>query len=72
MLKVILKGHDCFYGIADILRLFFGEISEDRDNGFVSAADAPDMKLVNNLEEDGRSVTYLLFGSIPYTEMVSL
>ena len=52
MLKVILKGHESFYGISDILRMFFGEISEDRDNGFVSAADAIDMTLVNTLEED--------------------
>ena len=60
MLKVILKGHESFYGISDILRMFFGEISEDRDNGFVSAADAPDVTLVNTLEEDGSSVTEVM------------
>lgn len=60
MLKVILKGHESFYGISDILRMFFGEISEDRDNGSVSAADAPDMTLVNTLENDGSSVTEVL------------
>ncbi|MBR5181318.1 MAG: coproporphyrinogen dehydrogenase HemZ [Clostridiales bacterium] len=60
MLKVILKGHESFYGISDILRMFFGEISEDRDNGFVSAADAPDMTLINSLEDNGRSVTEVL------------
>jgi len=57
MLKVILKGHDKYYGISDILRMFFGMISEDHDNSCVTAEDAPDLTLVNTLENDGRSVT---------------
>ena len=57
MLKVILKGHDCFYGIADILRMFYSEISEDREKGFVTAADAPKLTLINTSEDDGSSVT---------------
>ena len=57
MLKVILKGHESFYGISDILRMFSGTVSEDRDQGFVSAEDAPDITLVNTLEKDGRSFT---------------
>ena len=60
MLKVILKGHESFYGISDILRLFFGSVSEDRGNSFVSAEDAPDLTLVNTLEQNGRSVTSVL------------
>lgn len=57
MLKVILKGHESYYGISDILRMFSGTVSEDRDQGFVSAEDAPDITLVNTLEKDGRSFT---------------
>ena len=60
MLKVILKGHDCYYGIADILRMFFGEISEDREKGFVTASDAPDITLINTVEDDGSSVTEVM------------
>ena len=60
MLKVILKGHDCFYGVSDILRLFFGEISEDREKGFVQASDAPEMTLVNTYENDGNSITEVI------------
>lgn len=60
MLKVILKGHESFYGISDILRLFFGNVSEDRGNFSVTAEDAPELTLVNTLEENGRSVTSVL------------
>ena len=58
MLKVILQGHDKFYGITDIVRMFFGDISEDRENSCVTAGDGPDLTLVNTLEKDGRSFTF--------------
>ena len=57
MLKVILEGHDKYYGISDIVRMFFGIISEDKGSSCVTAEDGPDMTLVNTLGEDGRSVT---------------
>ena len=57
MLKVILKGHESFYGISDILRMFSGTVSEEREHSLVSAEDAPDITLVNTLEKDGRSFT---------------
>ena len=57
MLKVILEGHDKFYGITDIVRMFFGDISEDHENSCVIAGDGPDMTLVNTFEKDGSSVT---------------
>ena len=57
MLKVILKGHDKYYGISDILRMFYGNISEDHDNSCVIAEDGPQMTLVNILSDDGSSVT---------------
>ena len=67
MLKVILKGHDSFYGISDILRMFFSDISEDREKGIISAYDAPDMTLINKLENDGRSVTEVLESGKSYS-----
>lgn len=57
MLKVILKGHESFYGISDILRMFSGTVSEDREHSLVSAEDAHDITLVNTLEKNGRSFT---------------
>ena len=59
MLKTFLEGHDKYYGISDILRMFYGAISEDRENTCVNAEDGPDMTLVNTLGKDGRSVTVL-------------
>ena len=56
MLKVILQGHDKFYGITDIVRMFYGDVSEDRENSCVTAGEGPDLTLVNTLEEDGRSL----------------
>ncbi len=58
MLKVILEGHDKYYGITDIVRMFFGDISEDHEHSCVIAGDGPDMTLVNTLEKDGSSVTF--------------
>lgn len=57
MLKVILEGHDKYYGLTDIVRMFFGEVSEDHGNSCVIAEDGPDVTLVNTLEKDGSSVT---------------
>jgi oxygen-independent coproporphyrinogen-3 oxidase len=57
MLKVILEGHDKFYGITDIVRMFFGDISEDHENSCVTAGDGPELALVNTLEKDGSSIT---------------
>ena len=57
MLKTFLEGHDKYYGISDILRMFYGVISEDRENTCVNAEDGPDMTLVNTLGKDSRSVT---------------
>ena len=57
MLKVILEGHDKFYGISDILRMFFSDISEDRADSCVTAGDGPELTLVNTLLNDGSSST---------------
>ena len=59
MVEVILKGHDKFYGVSDVVRMFFGVPEELKDKGMVIAPEGPDIKLVNELFPDGRSVTFL-------------
>ena len=58
MLEVILKGHDKYYGVSDVVRMFCGVPEELKDEGKVIAPDGPDITLINELFEDGRSVTY--------------
>lgn len=58
MFEVILKGHDKYYGISDVVRMFFGVPEELKEEGKVIAPDGPDIRLVNELLSDGRSVTY--------------
>lgn len=64
MFEVILKGHDKYYGVTDVVRLFFGVPEERVEERKVIVADGPDITLVNALFEDGRSVTY--FGDKEY------
>lgn len=59
MLEVILKGHDKYYGVSDILRMFSGVPEERKDEGRVIVPEGPDVTLINELLPDGRSVTYL-------------
>ena len=35
MIRVLVKGHNGFYGLGDVLRLFYGAIKEDREKGIV-------------------------------------
>ena len=58
MLEVILKGHDKYYGVADVVRLFCGVPEEVKDEHKIIAPEGPDATLINELFEDGRSVTY--------------
>ena len=58
MFEVVLKGHDKFYGVSDVLRMFFGVPEEIQENSMVVAPDGPDMRIVNELLPDGRSITY--------------
>ena len=50
MLKVILEGHDNFYGLADIVRLFYGPCREDRENGCLVCDQGPDETIVINAD----------------------
>lgn len=47
MLKVILEGHDNYYGIGDVVRLFYGPCREDRKQSAVICDDGPDMTLIS-------------------------
>lgn len=58
MLEVILKGHEKYYGVSDVLRMFAGVPEELKDEGKIIAPEGPDITLVNELLPDGRSVTY--------------
>jgi len=58
MLEVILKGHDKFYGVSDVIRMFCGVPEEIRDENRVIAENGPDVTLVNELFADGRVVTH--------------
>ena len=57
MIKVILKGHDKYYGIADVVRLFFPSPVEDRENSIVYCKSAPDIVIENELLPTGVSVS---------------
>ncbi|MBR3340275.1 MAG: coproporphyrinogen dehydrogenase HemZ [Clostridiales bacterium] len=58
MFEVILKGHDKYYGVSDVVRMFFGVPEELKDEGKVVAPEGPDIRITNELLPDGRSVTY--------------
>lgn len=52
MIKVILKGHDSFYGIGDVLRLFFSGIVENREEGFVKANSEEELTIISEVSGD--------------------
>ena len=58
MLEVILKGHEKYYLVSDVVRLFCGVPEEIREDRKVIAPEGPDEILVNELFDDGRCVTY--------------
>ena len=67
MLKVILEGHDNYYGIADILRLFYDKVSEDHEGHVVTSPDGPNMTIISSSEEALKD-----YGSIPQKRAVKL
>lgn len=56
MLEIVLKGHESYYALADVVRLFFPSPAEDRENGKVFCAGAPDFLIESELLPSGRSV----------------
>ena len=57
MIEVKLIGHDGFYGISDVLRLFFGNVKEDRGEHRVFSESEEDLRIVSEVS-DG-AVTYV-------------
>ncbi len=43
MLKIKLIGHDNYYGLADVVRLFYGPCVENREEGFITCEYGPDL-----------------------------
>ena len=77
MLQIILIGHDNYYGLADVVRAFYGKTVEDRVNGRVFCECAPDVKLISTIEEDGTSRCFSEDGIIdckvrPVTDPISV
>lgn len=56
-MRVILKGHANTYGISDVLRLFYSDVKEDKENNEVTSADSPEMTLISEIFE-GIAYTY--------------
>jgi Coproporphyrinogen III oxidase and related Fe-S oxidoreductases len=52
MLKVVLEGHDNFYGLQDVLRLFYGQTSEDRGNNLIICENGPDTTIISRADPD--------------------
>ena len=46
MLEVILKGHDKYYGVSDVVRMFCGVPEEQKDDGRVIAPEGPDITVI--------------------------
>ena len=63
MLEIILKGHDNYYGIADVIRAFFIHPVEDKEHGRVYCEDAPDVSLVS-IADDHSTACYSKDGNI--------
>lgn len=58
MLEVVLKGHDKYYAVSDVVRMFAGVPEEVKDEGKVIAPEGPDITLINEVLPDGRSITH--------------
>ena len=76
MLVIKLLNHDNYYGVADVIRAFYLHPSEDKENGCVTCAEAPDVTLYSEVtktsticrSEDGIISYDLPFVTEPYSE----
>ena len=50
MLRVILEGHDNYYGLEDVLRLFYGPCTEDREENAIFCQNGPDLTIVSSVD----------------------
>lgn len=51
MLRVVLEGHDNYYGIADVIRLFYGPAREVREEQSVVCETGPDLEIISRVSE---------------------
>lgn len=52
MLKIELTGHDNYYGLADVVRLFYGPCEENRDEGYITCEYGPDLVIQSSLTDN--------------------
>ena len=57
-MRVKLVGHTNTYGITDVLRLFYTNVREDKENNEAISFDAPDVTIISEVFE-GKAYTYL-------------
>lgn len=58
MIRVIVSGHNGFYGLSDVLRLFYGRASENREEGYIVCEDDKDLIIRSEANDQGVS-TYI-------------
>ena len=51
MIRVLINGHNGFYGLSDVLRLFYGRAVENREEGFITCEDDRDLLIRSELIE---------------------
>ena len=56
MLKVHLTGHDKYYGLIDVIRLWFDGSVEDKESSEILCPAGPDIRIESILQEDGSSI----------------
>lgn len=52
MIKVHVEGHNGFYGLSDVLRLFYGRAVENREEGYITCEDDKDLVIYSVFEND--------------------
>ncbi|MCQ2516495.1 MAG: coproporphyrinogen dehydrogenase HemZ [Saccharofermentans sp.] len=52
MLKVELINHDNYYGLVDVVRLFYGPCVENREEGYITCEYAPDLIIQSIAKEN--------------------
>lgn len=51
MLKIELIGHDNYYGLSDVVRLFYGPCVEHREEGYLTCEYGPDMVIKSEVHD---------------------
>lgn len=70
MIKVTLDGHNGFYGLSDVLRLFYGRAIENRDEGYITCEADKDI-LIKSVYFDGIVKTYVEGFEEKWTQLIN-